>query len=1039
MNDFISNDWTNKLRILNKKEDLIKNTGDLVIEGINNKEKVTVIFPHKRPSHFVYKYIADYYKNNNIKFSTDLVSIFSIDDFIDYIWDANPHSAFPPYPKIEPQEASFLLFDLNKNKETALIDNAEKLDIFISWGYKLFADFEEILIESADPSSCNEIIKDNIMIHSMNSGLKNNNADSYIKFSDRFSNFSNMFNSFYKKIVEKKFTSRSYRYKTIADFLNSKENETYKILSPFTEGKLIIAGFYGITKAESAVFKNLLDLNKNSLVVSKKGVMTFDFLEKICLKNGSGLSAANGGYAKYKELKKEYKEESEIKGVKFNFNKVSSVHNEIACLKETLKALNPSNSSSFSNTADPSNTAMLSNASKDGSDSGNLLTSKDLIVLSDEDYLFPLMHNVLGSLESEYNVSIGYSLNRTPIYTVLNLLSILHGRKKGDKFYAKDYISLFLHPYVKNISGRIKNISDQKFSSTEARMLFHSIETYVKKNKILFVSIKNLETSELFKNLDDSLKLYISEMHRVFIHNFNNISDIKDFIGKITEIIDLISNNSNAGKHPYGAKFLESAIKVLMEFDADTFGSYEFEGISGYFSFLKNIFKHQKIPFKGTPIKGLQILGPLETRLINFDRIFYLGANEGILPNISKENTFLTEEVRRYLGLNDAGKSSKIQEYNFFNLISPAKEVHFFYNDSNKSEKSRFVEKIIWDIQKKSKNLETPTVKNQVFKINFNDKELSSVSKSAEIKKYLLNETYSASMLDTYLKCRLKFYYNYVLRLKEEKEITDDIDAAGIGTIIHAVLNKYFKYFSDKPDKLYSIENIETEKNTIKKILDETFPDYGSNAIKLQKKQILIAINMFLERRQTDLYGAKILGTEEKLESALQVDHNLNASIAISGISSPAEIKLSGRSDLIAEKGGEYFIIDFKTGSDLEVPRKDFKPSSLNRQEWLKNIKSVQLPFYILLYSKMSKNNPPQIEYSKISAKLWGIKKNEEKYFDLKKDERYGDASSYYEGFFKMLLEEIINFDIFESVKNESERTKVCPNCAYSVLCGRLK
>ena len=550
-------------------------------------------------------------------------------------------------------------------------------------------------------------------------------------------------------------------------------------------------------------------------------------------------------------------------------------------------------------------------------------------------------------------------------------------------------------------------------------MLFQSIEFYIRKNKILFISIKEIENAVLpaFFQSEDSVKAYIAEMHRLFISNFENIENIKDFIEKIVKIIDAVSHNSSADKHPYGSKFIESALKAVMEFDAANFGHYKFEGVSGYFNLLKNLLKRQKVPFKGTPLKGLQILGPLEARNINFDRVFYLGANEGILPDVSKENTILTEEVRRFLNLADAAESSKIQEYNFFNLVSGAKEVYLFYNDSNRSEKSRFVEKIIWNIQKKTKNLEEPKEINSAFKINFNRTEPSPIKKTGEVKDYLCGIEYSAAKLDTYLKCPSMFYYGYVLNLRERGDLGEDIDPAGIGSVIHSVLNEYFKVFEGRE---YAISSLEKEKIKIGEILNEKFNDRGSMVLNLQKKQMLTALNLFIEKRTKDLAGANIIGTEYPLEGTAKV--NLTDG-------GEKEIKLTGRADLIMEKSGEHFIIDYKTGASLNCPDKNFIPAVENRNEWLKRVKSVQLPLYIILYSACK-----GVGHFNIAAKLWGIKKNEERTVDLK------DANllNAYAKFIGMLIEDIINYEYFDFVKKEPDKKKICGYCSYSVLCGRI-
>ncbi|MHB1545521.1 MAG: PD-(D/E)XK nuclease family protein [bacterium] len=974
--DIIGINIAGNAHILKKSADIIKYVGDLTLEEIKAGRKVTVIFPYRRPVYFLGKYISD-----ALKTSTGEIEMFSIDDFIDKCYESADIPSFLPLPKINPSKAAFFLFDLNKKEETNVLKNVEKLDSFMPWGYKLFDDFEELLIESADPSSCDELINEKI---NPDKDPDQNLLKHY--FSDKFSKFSTMYKIFYKTLLEQGFSSRSSRYKFIA------ENPA-AVLNILT-GRVILAGFYnGITAAETIIIKNLLKNKPRDVrIASKIGAEISGFFKKIGL-----------------EVNDKYTYKYEYEEADFYFNKVNSIHNEIISLKETIKH------------------------SKDK------LSSNDLIVLSKEDYLFPLIHNVLNSLnKDEYNISIGYSLKRTPLYALFNLISVLHSRKKEGRFYAKDFISLFLHPYVKNISGKLNGLPDFDFDPVQTRILFQSIESYIKKNKILFVSDKDMENIEPVAGASNGLKEYFKEMSQIFIYNFENIKNVKDFIEKILKIIDTVSRNSSAYKHPYGLKFIESALTEIMEFQGISFklsdkeenaeiknragknggidkdldiSSYKFDGISGYFSLLKNILKRKNVPFKGTPLKGLQVLGPLEARMINFDRVFYLGANEGNVPNISKENTVLTEDVRKFLNLKSADDSARIQEYNFFNLISGAKEVHFFYNDSDSSEKSRFIEKIIWNIQKKSHNLKEPKEENSVFKINFIRKEPSVIEKSEEVKQYLCGIDYSASKLDVYLKCPSMFYYEYVLNLREIENVVEDIDAREIGRIMHNVLKEYFEKFLHKE---YEINSLENEKTEIYKILDKNFKTGGSGIINLQKQQILLALNMFIKSRLKDLSGAEIMGVEYPFETF---------------ITFITKIKLTGRADLILKKNGENYIIDYKTGSMLSGPNKNFIPTAENREEWLKMIKSVQLPFYIVLYNYSNINGA---DYSNLTAKLWGLKTGGEYSIDLKKDGIFDS----YAAFIKSLIAEIINLDYFDFVNKEPE-IKICGYCPYSLLCGR--
>ena len=151
-----------------------------------------------------------------------------------------------------------------------------------------------------------------------------------------------------------------------------------------------------------------------------------------------------------------------------------------------------------------------------------------------------------------------------------------------------------------------------------------------------------------------------------------------------------------------------------------------FDGAAGYFKFFTTFIQCSSYPFPGTPLTGLQVLGFLETRCLRFKRVYFLDANADILPSSRKEDTILSHFVREGLGLSTYKTRERLSRYYFTALLAGAAEAHIFYKDSAAKERSPFVEKLIWDLQREKK---VPDETDVHLRINFSQAEPAAVAK----------------------------------------------------------------------------------------------------------------------------------------------------------------------------------------------------------------------------------------------------------------------------------------------------------------------
>ncbi len=906
-----------KAYLLDKSQDLVGFLTDLICD--NNLENTTVIFPNRRPTLFLAKSLA--YKKRS---SFDSIELFSIDDFVDYLYKTTSNVI---YPKISSLEAVFLLFDINKKLSMLNIDS---IDHFWSWGYKFFSDFEELYLEQVDVKTIDYLIQNNL-------------PNDLLNFSQRISKFSQMYDEFYSVVEEKGFSTRSVRYK-VASWA------TYK------QKNVIFVGFYDLTKTEQVLFANMLKA-QNGFFVSKKGPKIKDLLQKL-------------------QINDIEEQENLEKKVSYHFIKAMYLHNEIFKLKELKDALNG-------------------------------FRDDDLIVLSSEVYLFPIIHNCLDPKTDMFNISIGYPLSRTPIVSLFEALLSLH-KNKQDEIYLQDYLHVMSHPYIKSLS-----LNEKDFI---VRVYYYALKEYFLNAGISIVSLADLENDELIVKTIEKLQLagfevshfelknFLKLIHKYIISSFLDIKNIGDFLDKVIDFISFLQEHSNIILHPVESKYIEGVLENLLELSTLSIKDYKLDNIASYFNLLKNFIQTKHIAFPSKPTKGFQVLGNLETRNLTFNRIFYLGANEGIIPSSHKQDTILTDDIRKILGLSTSKDRLDMQKYNFFNLAYSANEVYFFYRTSEDRSKSRFLESIFWDIQKQEKSLDVPKEEDAIFQVTFSQSKPFIIENTPKVQNILNNDDFyfTTSNIDDFLYCKTKFYFSSILKLRPATDNNEELVPTKVGELIHKLFKEYFEHFKNK---LYK-PNIYAELKTIYNIIYKQNPK-PSKTIWLQIEQIKYAIKRFFERNTIE--ERLIMDTEYTIQLPLSYNNK--------------QFKLKGRLDRLDRLNNDTFVIvDYKTGN-LKETDIGFLPTKDNRPDWLKKIKSFQMPIYCLLVSKTFNTENVIFEF-------WSFKDSQ-----IKKYQVNSDLLTTYEEALKIIIEEISSSKYYEHTQENIKET--CANCPYKIICSR--
>ncbi len=604
-------------------------------------------------------------------------------------------------------------------------------------------------------------------------------------------------------------------------------------------------------------------------------------------------------------------------------------------------------------------------------------SDKTVIVLPDPDHIIPLLSEVHPLIE-DYNISMGYALKRSSLYSLFEFIFKAQLSRKEGKYYTKDYLSALRHPFIKNLK-----ISS---SATVTRILVHKIEevlTGKEKTRIsgsLFIDLDEVAvlddiyilTLEMLTRLGISakkkeLKAVLEQIHNVLFIHWEETCHFQDFSATLEGFLDILIEKSFLGNYPLNFNIATKIYAIKDEFKSAAFATEDFTK-EEMFRIFDHKIAREIIAFSGSPLKGLQILGLLETRSLNFDHVIILDANEGVLPSLRVHEPLIPREVMISLGLDRLELEEEIQRYQFMRLISSAKQVDLVYQESKDKERSRFVEELIWEQQKKSGSMTSAPVTRPSFQVDVSlAKKI--VAKTPEMVAFLKNHKYSASSINMYLRNPMEFYTSYVLGLREQEDLLDEPEARHVGTFIHEILEESFKPFLNKKPKIDK-----AFRNHFFKIFDQKFEETFERTMKsdsfLLRSVMIERLNQFLDHEQ--------FNEGRRVEEILYLESRFEDTITLP----VGDIKFRYVVDRVDKlEDGTIMIVDYKTGGTDLMPKSidQIQALNLSRETIREHVKSFQIPLYFHYLNKQFPNDP-------INAALYNLRTLElHKFADPKK------------------------------------------------------
>ena len=609
------------------------------------------------------------------------------------------------------------------------------------------------------------------------------------------------------------------------------------------------------------------------------------------------------------------------------------------------------------------------------------------VVLNENNLLFPLLDSLPENIDA-INITLGLPITDLPVIQIFTQISKLYfDYEQYGKFKAQNIFEILDSPYL------IAYFSDDEIKAKDKL-----------KNRILKFGSK-LIPSVYIKNKIDDLPELLQDIFSIK----PKVDDLLKLFSKLTEII-IDKNIPKTDK--IALLKLENIFAQINEFNNKTKVVNNIKTLS---LIISKLLAGENLFFEGKPLEGLQVMGLLETRLLDFEHIILTSVNENILPIGKKEQSLIPFDIKVELGLPTYKNQTAIMAYHFYRLLQRAKKITLIYDNDisglNSGEASRFITQIqnelpayhsgISIVEKQLKSGSSLIDNDSV--IEKTDKVLALLDERAE-------SGWSPSTLDTYIMDPIQFVKSRLLKLTEEEELIEGIPANVFGTIVHNTLEKLYKKHQGNFLKLDDL--VEMQKS-YQKIAKEYFYKEVKTDFQLTgKKHIALAV-IFKNINDIIEMDKKIIKANKKLK-IIDLEVYLEHFIQLNG----KKIKLKGYVDRIDELNGQLRIIDYKTGNvkqeDLTIKKYDNNLSMIIEKISFRKI--FQVLTYIWLYSKNNKITQP------ISGGIISSRKYRQGIYPISFNNDINisqDIIDEYERVLLILLEKIYNADVSFSIEKD--------------------
>ncbi|WP_081208283.1 PD-(D/E)XK nuclease family protein [Salegentibacter sediminis] len=557
------------------------------------------------------------------------------------------------------------------------------------------------------------------------------------------------------------------------------------------------------------------------------------------------------------------------------------------------------------------------------------------VVLGEEDLLLPVLNSLPPNIQ-DLNITMGFPLKNAPLSSLFEKIFHIHLNATSG-FYYKDVLSIINHPALHSLlkpaaddfSIRIKKENSVYIPSEEIINNFPEVNQQI--IKACFGEVNN-KPERLLANLH----ILIREIRDFYRKQENRLG--LEFLYQFHVLFNKLENLNTTYPHIKSLKTLQG--------------------------FYQEIMTTQNLDFQGKPFKGLQLMGMLESRALDFETVIITSVNEGILPSGKSNNSFLPYDLKKAYNLPTYSEKNAVYTYHFYRLLQRAKKVYLLYNTEpdgmNTGEKSRFITQL--EVEKHPKHrLVKKLISPKVPPLTTGLKEVKKTPEIMAKLKELAASGFSPSALTTYIRNPIDFYHRYVLGVRDSENVEETVAYNTLGTVIHDSLETFYKDFEGKT---LSENDILQFKKRIPEEISLQFKKTYTSAPMNRGKNLLIfeVAKRYLQNfLQQELNRIKN-GEEVRI---VMVEKNLKTQIKIESLDFPVFIR--GKVDRLENTNGITRIIDYKTGKVQQAQLKivDWELLATDYDKYSKS-------FQVLTYASLIKNSldlSPPVEAGVISFK----------------------------------------------------------------------
>jgi len=778
--------------------------------------------------------------------------------------------------------------------------NQQSFELFANWAKTLLQDFNEIDRYLLDPSHVLSYLKDIEDIKKWGIEIENKTQllENYIDFWKLLPNY---YQSLYNHLLNKGIGYQGLIYREAVNNLNHFSDS-------IKEKQFVFAGFNALNAAEERIIEHLLASDQVKIYWDVDQTFLNDPF------HDAGLFVR-----RFKENWKHYKS-NPFEWIVDEFSQAKNI--QIIGTPKTIGQAKIAGS-------------IIENIINENP---NTTLDKVAVVLGEENLLVPLLYSLPSSVGA-LNITMGYSSKNNPAQILIAKLFKMHTNTlsrnaKSYVLYYKDVLDILTHPLV------------EPYANTSA------LVNIVNQNNYTFITHHKL--MELNPNPSDLFLLLFQKWGKGSMAVLETISSL------LQTIKTNLSNDNEEEK--ITKAFVYSIFKVINKLINYYSQHSHIDKIETLYAIYKQVIDLAEVSFEGEPLNGLQIMGVLESRVLDFETVIITSMNEGKLPAGKSQNSFIPYDVKRELGLPTFKEKDAIYTYHFYHLLQRAKNIYLLYNTESEGldagEKSRFITQL--EVEKQPKHKLTHEIYNAVLPESAYQPMVIPKSELVMLRlKEIADNGFSPSALTSYVRNPIQFYFQKILRISEVEEVEENIALNTLGTIIHETLKVLYEPFIGK----FLTEN--NILSCIKLLDDEVLKQFklvykegeikkGRNllAFEVAKRNVSNFLKVELESIKNG-DAIKILALEQRFERILEHP------------SLPFPVKIGGSVDRIEERNGNIRIIDYKTGK--------VEKASVTLKSWkdlikdIKNDKIIQVLAYAYIYETKANGKP--IEAGIISFK----------------------------------------------------------------------